>query len=536
MSFLQLDRRGLLLTVGLVGVLLLPSLHSDFIWDDHRQIVEAPAMGELSAIPGYFTDSLQQGIGDSRPAAEALDLYRPAFVSLLSLQYALAGGAHPGLFHFTSLALHLLVLTLLGLAMRRWVTSSPLGLAGLLFFGLHPVTAEAVLFISAQSELTLTAGLLGAGLLLDPREGRTPSWRAATAAGACVALAAFSKESGLILAPALGLFLVRCRGCRWERLAPSALACAVVLALRLIALGGLRTGGEGDLPGALHNLPLLLADGLRALLTMQPIGLRHLSWDYEELGFGWVLGASIATLAVAGLCAAVRRSAPLLPWSFALFLVALGPAALITTVDGWGGFGRYLYVPLAAAVLGGVQGLQAVARHPRWRAGRGFALGIALVLLLEAWLIQGAQQDWQDDEALGLSAVRLRPEQGVGYTWVAQALQRGGGCEPALPWYQASVHRDPDYHPGFQNLVICLVHTGRSEDALTTVDALEARHGVGPKSGFARALALSALDRRPESRAVAERALKGAPGDPDLLWVIEQLDAREEQGAPQGER
>ena len=49
---------------------------------------------------------------------------------------------------------------------------------------------------------------------------------------------------------------------------------------------------------ALRVYPVLLLDGRRAMLTMQPIGSRHLSWEYATIGWGTSGAAAFVCLAL----------------------------------------------------------------------------------------------------------------------------------------------------------------------------------------------------------------------------------------------
>ncbi len=113
--------------------------------------------------------------------------------------------------------------------------------------------------------------------------------------------------------PALGLFLVVARGVRVRYLAPVAIAGVVFVLLRTAALTGLQATGADSVQrlAALKVYPVLVLDGLFAMLTMQPIGIRHLSWEYATLGWGASAGAAALCLALAGgrICSAAKSAA-----------------------------------------------------------------------------------------------------------------------------------------------------------------------------------------------------------------------------------
>ena len=488
---------------------------ADFAWDDRRFILESPTIGDPGALPGYFVSNMQESYGSSGAAADGVDLYRPVYFSLLGLQHRVAGGASPLLFHATSLALHLAVVLLLWALARLWMGEGWKPEACALLFGLHPVTVAAPLWISAQSELLMAAALLGTVLLLDREADRS------IAAALVFALGLLSKEVLLLALPAVSLWLVRGRGVPIRRLGPTWAAAAAFFVLRMVVLGGVR-GGEGHDPAELaRHAPLLVADGLRGLLLARPIGLRHLSFEYGGVGLGWLF---VSVLVCAGLVAVgllLRRRAPLATLGIAVLLCMLAPVALVTTIPGWGGFGRYLYVPWLFVVLGLVQA-----------AGtRGWLPLAGALLVLQITGLPRALHDWQDDESLGASQVRNRPDLGVGYGWLGQVDFDRGDFAAAAEHYQRAVGVDPSYHPASQNLAICLVRLGRAIDAIEVLDQHEGRHGVGPRSSFARGLALAQMGDHEGAARAALPALELAPDEPDLLWLMESLRRHHPDGA-----
>ena len=509
-SFGLTDRawlRGALVAL-LVLLGLSPSLTADFAWDDRRFILESATVGDLGALPGYFVRNMQESYGAEGAAAEGVDLYRPLYFSLLGVEHRLAGGARPLLFHATSLALHLAVVLLLLALGRRWLGRDgwrPEACA--LLFGLHPVTGAAPLWISAQSELLMAAALLGAILLLDREADHS------IAAAGVFALGLLSKEVLLLALPAVSLWLVRGRGVPIRRLVPVWTAAVAFFVLRLVVLGGVRGGGPHDPVALARNAPLLVADGLRGLLLARPVGLRHLGFEYAGIGPGWWLVSALVAVCLVALGWLLRRRAPLLTLGIAVLLSMLAPVVVVTTVPGWGGFGRYLYVPWMFVVLGLVQ-----------VAGRRGWLPVAAALLaLQATSLPRALHDWRDDEALGASQVRNRPDLGVGHGWLGQVDLDRGDFAAAAEHYQRAIEVDPSYHPASQNLAICMIQLGRARDAIAALDRHDRLHGRGPRSSFARGLALAQLGDVEGAARVAVEALERAPGHADLLWLMENL-------------
>jgi hypothetical protein len=275
----------IVLLLAVVAALLSPALRAEFLWDDFDQIVDSTTIGDLSRIPFYFTHNVVQSAGGEGRGADGVDTYRPLFMVALATVYRI-NGPDPFWFHAAVLAAHLVVCLLLWNLGFRWLESWSGTALAVFFFACHPVTAEAYLWSSALPESLAAAGLLGAVLILDCRAGGHQhgprTWVAAVAAGLVFFAGLFTKEVVLAALPALGIFLVFVRGVRARHLLPTVIAGIVFIVVRTAALAGLQATGIDSVHRlqALKVYPVLLLDGVRAMLTMQPIGIRHLSWEY----------------------------------------------------------------------------------------------------------------------------------------------------------------------------------------------------------------------------------------------------------------
>ena len=306
----------LLALLALIIAVLSPTLGGDFLWDDFDQIVYSPTIGDLSKIPFFFGHNVVQSAGGEGRGADGVDTYRPAFFVALSLIHTI-NGADPLWFHLAVLTAHLLVCLLLWMLALRWLDSRLAAFLAVLFFACHPVTAEAYLWSSALSEPLAAAGLLAAVLILDRRCGDGKSdgraLAAALVSGLVLLAGLLAKEVVLTALPAASLFLVMVRRVRLRFLAPVWLAAAVFLVIRSFALAGLQATGidAAHRLAAIKIFPMLVLDGLRAVVTMQPVGIRHLSWEYA--GITWLQSSAAAGVCIVVLAAALalRKSTPL---------------------------------------------------------------------------------------------------------------------------------------------------------------------------------------------------------------------------------
>ncbi|HCP44855.1 MAG TPA: hypothetical protein DIU15_02325 [Deltaproteobacteria bacterium] len=542
-----------------------PSLGSGFVWDDHLQVEHSKTVGHLANIPGYFSQSVIEGLAEGESTADGINLYRPLFSTMLTLTYWVAGGADARAFHAVSLLWHLLACLLLFELGLRWLPHRWQSLLAVGFFAFHPVAASGVLFISAVSEPIAAALLFAALLVLDrgcapDRTVQQQRW-AALVAGCTLLGALLGKETVLLALPVATVTMVLAGRTRALHHAPLWVAAAVFLTMRFLALGGLEAAGrpEGSVLRALQLSPLIVAESLEALFTLHPTGLRHLGLELGPLGWLGSLVAAGGILLVLLLSAMARKRMPLALPTVVLCVLMTAPVALPAAFIGWGGFGRYLYMPAALAALFLAQAAGILALRME-RSGKTLLLVplFGVFLVAQQAQLQVAIDDWSSPETLASSQVRNAPHLAIGYGWLGEidlataeehvaAGQRAAALqlfEQAVEHFQAAVDVQPDYHPAFHNLALAQLGSGQPDAALGTLRALETRHGKGPRSSLATAMSLVALGRPEEAVQRVRWALERAPGDSDLLWFLKRLedpvaqepppDLSDEEVAPSG--
>jgi hypothetical protein len=504
----------LLLAVGLA--VLSPSLGAEFVWDDIQQIVDSPTISDPKAPARYLSLNVVQSYGSEGRGADGVDTYRPLFfVTLWAIHHI--NGPDPFWFHLAVILAHLGACLLLWLAARRWIGSALAAAAVFTIFAVHPVTAEAYLWASAISEPMAAAGLLGAALLLDRCRGggRTEAFAAITA-GLAMLLGLLSKEVVLTALPAVSLYLWRVRGVRVRALLGPWIAAAIFLGLRLHALGGLQATGNGadQRLEAVRNLPVLVLDGLRAMLTLWPVGIRNLYWDYHLIGWG----ASLVAAAVVGALVLVawraRQTTPLIPTALWVTICMLAPVALVATVPGWGGFGRYLYLPLGFTVLGLAQAVLWLERlleerYPRFR--RAPRSVVAVFIAVEIVGLSHAIDVYHSQENLARGSIELAPHAPDGWEWLGNHHVEEGDLVNAARCYAEAVARAPDLYRPRHNLAAALLYLGRPGEALEHELVAESGHGPTTEGTVITVSALMELGRWDEA---AERLLAGLDRDP----------------------
>ncbi len=182
--------------MGLTAAAYIGTVRFDFVGDDQSQIIGNPFIQFWRHVPKYFigqvwVPSFPQQVGHN---------YRPLFLLWLRLNNA-CFGLNPRGWHAAAMGLHLLCTLLVYLLFRRMTQKSGVAAMGALIFGVHPIHAEVVAWVSGATESLLAVFLLAAFLCyLKSREGNSAIWLGIS----CIlfGLAVFSKESGIVF-PAL---------------------------------------------------------------------------------------------------------------------------------------------------------------------------------------------------------------------------------------------------------------------------------------------------------------------------------------------
>jgi hypothetical protein len=530
----QLSRMGwlqILVLLMVIFALLSPALRAQFLWDDFDQIVDSGTLGDLTRAPFYFTHNVVQSTGGEGRGAAGVDTYRPLFMVALAAVYQI-NGPDPFWFHAAVLAAHLLVCLLLWHLALRWLSSRWAAAVAVFFFACHPVTAEAYLWSSALPEPLAAACLLGSVLILDRRAGDcrigSRTWFAAIVSGLVFLAGLLAKEVVLAALPALALFLVTTRGVRTRHLVPLGAAGVLFVAVRTAVLGGLQATGADSAQrlDALKVYPILIFDGIRAMLTMHPIGIRHLSWEYADFGWGASAAAAAICIVLLTVAAISRRATPLLLTAVLTTGLMLLPIALVATVPGWGGFGRYLYVPLAMTALALAQLGVVVHRHLAERQPRlrwAVPVIVISVTIVELFGLHHALRVYANQENLARSAIEIFPDGPDGWEWLGNVYMERGDLETARECYRRATERGPELFRPRHNLAMALYYTGYPAEALEQLQILDTLHPPTAPGEKVAVLALMEMGQWDEAAVRLIKSLDREPGDPGLAEVAAQL-------------
>lgn len=418
------------LLVALVGVLALPAISFDFVWDDRPMMLQSDVIHDVSNLGAVFAHRTAYAVNSAQHLHNhsGLQTYRPLTIATFMLDSLMFGRAPWG-FHLTSILLHMLVVLVVQVLARQLAPAAPAWvpvLAGA-WFAVCPFLVEAYIWINGRSDVLATLfGALVVCVHLRARDASSPTHRVrlellvAALGLACL----LSKETGIAWLATLPL-LPGTRRPTWRTIvggmiAPTA-AVSTYAALRVSALEGLHVSADAQLWRAIVIAPYVIVEALSEMLAPRYTTVRWLSFELRSVG---VVGFSVGLIALIGLVGgawAARKRVPSLFYGVALSVVSLAPVALIAA-DGWPGFGRYVYTAAACIAPGLAVGVFELSQSLRVHVGeRSIRLlragGIAYLLVLVGLSFVSAAP-FASEHALYESWIAGTPDQPHGYKWL----------------------------------------------------------------------------------------------------------------------
>ena len=241
-------------TIVMAGIIVFfPMLLNDFVWDDVVQIVQNGDIYSIKNIPGLFSTG-NLGI-----------FYRPVFYSTLAVLYSLSK-LETFLYHFFQLSIHISNAVLVFLLFKRFIEKRLAFLLSLLFL-IHPINAEAVVFISAVSDtLFVFLGLLALQLLMKKQD----SLRTGITASIFLLLSLLTKEGGFLFIAIIFLYRLILR----RQIFPSTLA---ILALPVGVYSVLRFYVANIFFAGVKIVPIAEASLAERILTIPKIVFYYIS-------------------------------------------------------------------------------------------------------------------------------------------------------------------------------------------------------------------------------------------------------------------
>lgn len=471
-GWLDLDDTAVLgaLIFGFAMLVWLPSIANGFVWDDVNNLVSSDRLTKISA---FFEVFLHDAMWSAERDQAAVGTYRPIALASFVLDFQIWGRRAAG-FHFTSILWHALACFALFRACLRWASPRAAWMIAALWCA-HPVCAEAVAWVNGRSEtFAVLFGATAIALISNGKDGITPlRW---LGAAICMALALFSKETGLIFVPVVVMLGAEAHGSTrsrwWAGFAIALTAAGVALVgylwLRNLALTGGVVAGVEISDKSYDALPSIWMRSMRTALLPAERSLQHLSlWLQDlpnDLKWAYRIGSGLMVLLGLTLLLSGRRVAAM---GLAWWLGSLVPICLIA-VRAWPGYYRWLVIGLPGLLLFG------------YRVGRGLPNRLA----------------WAGSGIALLAAVF--------WTQLSIPVWRTGGS-----LFGQMVEEHPEISYGYIGLGAWMLEVGRNDEAEKVLRTATELRNPRPDAFMFLARAISALDRCDEAVEMADNRVAG---------------------------
>lgn len=454
------------MVVGLYALLFVPSLDSDWVWDDVPAIRDNPLYHAplLEGLLSTQQDHLDPNSRKLTTLRVEHDSYRP----LLYLSYRLdisCFGASPRWMRVHNLLLGVVAIFLCYLLARRLLEDEGAALLATAIFAIHPVQTESLVYIAGRGDVLAGLFALASLYCLERWRARAPRkllWP--TLASTAFAASLLSKETYLGL-PMVVLLFGWLGGQTRESLRGAlllGLVLCVYIPVRFAITGP--TTSTALLP-TIASLPGYWLQGLSIFLLPFDLGTERLA-DDSFFFAGWVaLLALLAFTTKLALSAGEgKRALRVIAAGFALSLLCIGPSAIV--VHNLGVLAdRYLYLAVLAFAIVVAQGARyALACKPMLRA---LCLGlIALWGLVLLYVSHRQVRVWRDNFTLYSHALRMEPASSMAHYRLGYLYAANNHCPTALPLFQRALELNPANARAANNLGVCFMRLGDYQSAL----------------------------------------------------------------------
>jgi protein O-mannosyl-transferase len=438
-------------------------------------------LGPLTQHPSWA--SLKTIFGQVFSPSMVNGYYQPLSLTSIMVDFldpAASSGLQP--FHRTTLILHLLnvalLVRLLYVLWGNWVTASLLGF----IYGVHPVNADAVLWVAERKTVLSTCFALSSLLLYlayvrHRNHANRGDWKRYGAALLMYVCAVLSKPTTVpvaLLLPVLDYWpLGRLTRKTWLEKVPFFVVCVLAGLVTVISQSSAGDGGQTHFMKPQY-VPLIVGYDLGFYLLKLVWPTRLVS-DYStpqplSLANPEVLGSIIVVVGIAAAIAmSVRRSRAWLAGGL-FFLIAIFPTLGIVRYTWSIAANRSLYLPMVGLLLAlGWQSARC------WEKGL-FALTAALARLVLiavgvalalgcAWATRNYESHWRDSVTLLRYYISQQPNEGTFHTrlgneWIAQR-----DYPAAITEFTAAARLTPMWTENHLNLGRALFTVGRYDEA-----------------------------------------------------------------------
>lgn len=443
------QERNLALLLGLliaVTALLIyaNSLRNGFVWDDNVVIIANPA-SKGDAL------SLFRGIDTAR-SSELTPYYRPLTMLTFLIENRLHG-LNPLPMHFINILLHAANAFLVYCLARSVIKDGYASLLAGLLFVVHPISTEAVNFLSGGRNTLLACFFALVAFLLHRRSIIKENISLAVAGAFFFLAGLFSKETGLMIIPFIAVQEIpslrnfsRSGYRAVVRLAPYVICTAIYMLLRRSALdaAGVRidilTGLGSRLLDNLYIIP-------RYILTITwPFSASPRYYLPEDLHVQALplIGAWLGIAVVLGWLLTRGRSRASvfgLSWLVVFWL----PASGIVPIPSAPMADRYFYIPAIGLWIIVADQLSRLFRSAG-EVSRYVTVAAVIVLLVLMMMTIARNPDWKNDVALFSLYVKQNPDQAFGHHNLGCAyLDTMGDLDAAEREFEKALSLDPQF-------------------------------------------------------------------------------------------
>ena len=513
----------------------LNALDNPFVYDDTREIIENPSIGNFTNLSAIFRHY------PTRP--------------LTNLTYAVdfaLGGLAPRVFHVTSVALHvvnvLLLFTLVRLILgdsrslgRRSALLPVAAFAASALFAVHPLLTEAVGYVSARAEVLVTTFCLASMLCFRAAATGSHVRSSLTAGALFFVLALGAKETAVMLPVLLVAYDRLMLHKTGERRSNTLSRVALPLIAVALMLGALRMWRylqveHPESAGFSFTHLLTEIDVFRRYvwLLVFPVG-QSLVPDVRLVQSPLEIDVLIAVLVIASMIAAglvTRRHQPVIMLGIVWFFLMLLPsAALIVIADRGEPMAEHRVYLASCGFFMACAGFIALSRQNeapriRWRLT---AVTLALVGALPTLtaLTIARNRVWSDPVRLLADAAGKAPDVWLAQYGLADAHRAQGNCEAAIPVYRRAIALRPQNADGHLGLAQCFLDTLQINQARDTLRETIAQTPSDVRAHLALATMEERLFNRPdEALRLCREALVHVPSSDEARECVERLAGR----------
>lgn len=434
------------------------SLSGPLVFDDRGSIVDNPTIEKL------WNASVLAAPRETPTAG------RPLVNVSFALNYAVGGRDVTG-FHLANIGIHIICALLIFAIGRRLMPSATLAWATALLWVVHPLTTEAVNYLTQRTELLMALFyLLTMYAALRSHELRSGRW--AAAAVACCALGMMSKES-MVTAPLAVMLIDRiflfsswreafsARARLYAGLAATWIVLAALVASGPRSISAGFTAHDADVWTYLLNQTVMITRYVYLSLWPRPLALFYGAPLPLTIGDVALHAAFVLSLLTVTVLALWR--APRLGFLGAWFFLSLAPTSSIVPILTEVGAERRAYLALAAIVALIVLGVDWLAHRlaePARTYSRRIAVAAAAVALVAGTIARN--EDYTSSLRLAETTVAHWPTPGA-HSMYGTELAAAGRLREAETHLRTAA---PVYPPARYYLATVLATTDRSGEAI----------------------------------------------------------------------